>query len=302
MRGKLRLMVGVVAVIALVVSISIVRIQAADQTPAVSGATPIDLFAGIQTGDLQVKYIPKNADEATIQIRNNTNQPVSVMLPDSFVGVPVLAQVGGFGGGGGGGNRSSSSNRSGGNQNQSSGGGLGGGGGGGGGGLGGGGFNLAPEATGKLKATTVCLEHGKDDPNPHIPYEIRPVSAFTSDARVQQILTMLGKGELDQQAAQAAAWHFTDNMSWNELAAKKRHHLGGRPDEPYFSPGQLQMAMQIATHAEELAKNAPIVKQSTDTAVVSPGNVSHETMAAEADAVVGSAVKDKTEKSPSDKP
>lgn len=301
MRGKLRLMVGLVVVVAVGASYCIMHIQAADQTPQVSGATPIDLFAGIQTGDLQVKYIPKNADEATIQIRNNTNQPVSVKLPDSFVGVPVLAQVGGFGGGGiggGGGNRSSS-NRSGGNQNQSSGGGLGGGGGGG--GLGGGGFNLAPEATGKLKATTVCLEHGKDDPNPHIPYEIRPVSAFTKDARVQQILTMLGKGELDQQAAQAATWHFTDNMSWNELATKKRHHLGGRPDEPYFSPGQLQMAMQIATHAEELAKNAPVVKNSPEAAVVSPGNISHETMAAEADAVVGSAVKDKTEKSPSDK-
>lgn len=300
MRGKLRLMVGVVAVVAMGASYCIVRVRAADQTPAVSGATPIDLFAGIQTGDLQVKYIPKNADEATIQIRNNTNQPVSVKLPDSFVGVPVLAQVGGGGfgvGGGGGGNRSSnrSSNN---NQNQSTGGGLGGGGG----GFGGGGFNLAPEATGKLKATTVCLEHGKDEPNPHIPYEIRPVSAFTNDARVQQVLTMLGNGELDQHAAQAATWHFTDNMSWNELAAKKRHHLGGRPDEPYFSPGELQMAMQIATHAEELAKNAPVVKRSSETAIVSPGNVSHETMAAEADAVVGSAVKEKTEKSPSDQP
>ena len=228
-----------------------------------------------------MKYIPKNSEDATLQIHNNTNQPISVKLPDAFVGVPVLAQNAGglgVGGGGGGTRRSSSSN----NQNQSSGGGLGGGGGG---GLGGGGFNLAPEASGKLKVTTVCLEHGKEDPNPHIPYEIRSVESFTDDPRVKQLLTMLGNGNLDQHAAQAAAWHFTDHMSWNELAAKKSHHLG-RPDEPYFSPGELQMAMQIATQAEQSAKDMPAVKKSNDQPFVSPGATVDSSAAA--DAVVGS--------------
>src|SRR5262249_42966251 len=126
-------------------------------------------------------------------------------------------------------------------------------------------------------------------------------SQVISDARVQQVLKMLGNGELDQHAAQAAAWHFTDNMSWNELAAKKRHHLGGRPDEPYFSPGELQMAMQIASHAEELAKQSPMVKQSPEAMMSSPGLVSHDTAAAEADAVVGSTVKTKAEESSNSK-
>jgi hypothetical protein len=247
-------------------------------------AAPIDLFAGIRTGDIAVKYIPKNSEDATLQIHNNTNQPISVKLPDAFVGVPVLAQnAGGFGGGnagGGGGSRKSSSSNN--NQNQSSGGG-------GGGGLGGGGFNLAPEASGKVKVTTVCLEHGKEDPNPHIPYEIRPVESFTDDARVKQLLTMLGNGNIDQHAAQAAAWHFTDHMSWSELAAKKSHHLG-RPDEPYFSPGELQMAMQIATQAEQSAKDMPAVKKTSDQPFVSPGATA-DSSAAAADAVVGSAPK-----------
>lgn len=84
---------------------------------------------------------------------------------------------------------------------------------------------------------------------------------------------------------QAAAWHFTNGMSWNELAAKKSHHLGGRGDEPYFSPAELKTAMQIATQAEELAKNLPAAKKPVEKEFMSPG--SSESPAAAADAVVG---------------
>ena len=84
------------------------------------------------------------------------------------------------------------------------------------------------------------------------------------DGRVKAVLMILGNGNLDQHAAQAAAWHFTDGMSWSELAAKKSHHLGGRPDEPYFSRAELQAAMQIATQAEQLGKELPAVKTPTE--------------------------------------
>jgi hypothetical protein len=271
-------------------------LQAAEQGPAGNAysapTTSVDLFAGMQTGDIQVTFIPKNADEATVLIKNNTQQPLSVKLPDAFVGVPVLAQQQNGGG------TSRSSNKG---QNQSSGGGLGGGGlggggRGGGGGLGGGGFNLAPEASGKLKVATVCLEHGKQDPNPHIPYEIRPVDSFTDDARVKAVLMLLGSGALDQRAAQAAAWHFANGMSWQELAAKKTHHLG-RPGEPYFSPGELQAALQIASQAEQVAKTLPpadkgALKMSTSSGS-SWDSASSGSPGAAADAVVGSAVGEK---------
>jgi hypothetical protein len=291
MRGSLRILI-VSAFAAIVAAVCISRLRAAEQSsPNAAPPASIDLFAGIKTGDLQVKYIPKNSEEATLQIQNNTHQPISVKLPDSFVGVPVLAQnAGGLGGGNGGGTRRSSSSNS---QNQSSGGGLGGGGGG---GLGGGGFNLAPEATGKLKVTTVCLEHGKEEPNPHIPYEIHSVDSFTTDGRVKEVLMLLGSGNLDQRAAQAAAWHFTDGMSWSELAAKKSHHLGGRPDEPYFTQAELQAAMQIATQAEQLAKNLPAVKTQVEKGFMAGSSGS---TAAAADAVVGTAPK-ASEKSSSD--
>lgn len=200
----------------------------------------IGLFEGMQSGDLQVRYVPKNDREAQIIIKNNTRQPLSVRLPDAFAGVPVLAQVGGRGGG----PRSSSS----GGGNQSSGGG----GGGRGGGRGGGGgvFSVAPEAVSKVKVPIVCLEHGKEDPNERVPYEIRPIDSFTKDARVQELLKMLGSGEIDQRAAQAAAWHFTNNMSWNDLAAKKLNHMG----KPYFTKSELEAATALAARSEQLAK------------------------------------------------
>jgi len=221
--------------------------------PAVS----VDLFAGMDAGDLQVKLIPKNDHEATLMVQNKTKQPLSIKLPDAFVGTPVLAQAAPINGGGITRNRTTTNgNNNNQNQNVGGGGGFGGQGGGGFGG-GGGGFNVAPEAVAKLKMPVVCLEHGKQDPAAHIPYEIRPLETFTKDPQVKALLTMLGQGKLDQHAAQAAAWHFANGMSWDELAAKKIHHLGGRPDEQYFSPGEIQQALRIAAQAVQLAKDLP---------------------------------------------
>src|SRR5580765_996474 len=67
---------------------------AADRTSKNAPATPVELFAGIQSGDLQVKFIPKNDRDASLVITNETKQPLSVKLPDAFVGVPILAQAG----------------------------------------------------------------------------------------------------------------------------------------------------------------------------------------------------------------
>jgi hypothetical protein len=101
------------------------------------------------------------------------------------------------------------------------------------------------------------LEHGKKEPAAHIPYEIRPIESFSKDVQVKELLTLLGQGHLDQRAAQAAAWHFANGMSWDELAAKKIHHLGGRPDEQYFSPSEMQQAMRIGSQVVQLAKALP---------------------------------------------
>jgi hypothetical protein len=167
-------------------------------------------------------------------------------LPAAFVGMPVLAQdVGGNNRGNRGGNSSSSTS-----SNQSFGGGMGGGMGGFGGGMGGF-FDVGPERVAKIKLATVCLEHGKDDPNPRVAYELKPIEEFTDKAELIEVCKMLGRGELNQVSAQAAAWHLSDGLSWQELAQKVRvQHLNGSV-EMYFYPQQLTLArraVQLAHH------------------------------------------------------
>ena len=215
----------------------------------------IEMFQGINAGDLEVKVIPKDSTECRVFIKNKTDKPLNVKLPEAFAAVPVVAQFGGGGGGGapraGGGARRDSGSSN--NANQSMGGGMGGmgmGGMGGGGGM----FNVAPEKVGDLTATTVCLEHGKGEPKPKVPYVIQPIESFTKKADVQELCRMLGQGRIDQRAAQVAAWHLSDGMSWEELAAKRLRFANGT-SRPYFSPQEIQAGMQIATAAINLAKD-----------------------------------------------
>jgi hypothetical protein len=206
--------------------------------PGKKNAT-VEMFAAMQNGDIDVKLIPKDATEARVLIKNNTKQPLNVKLPDAFAGRPILAQGRAGGGGGGGGGNS-------GGGNQSMGGGMGGGMMGGGGGMGM--FSVPPEQLGQFKVPTVCLEHGKKDPRPQIPYEIVPLEKVNKDPAVRELLTAFGKEKLDQRVAQAAAWHLANDMSWEELAGKRIEHLNGT-SELWFSLGEIQAGMHIAASA-----------------------------------------------------
>jgi hypothetical protein len=217
-------------------------------------AETVEMFAAIASGDIAVKLIPKNSTECNVLIENKTKKPLNVKLPDAFAGVPVLGQVaaGGAPGGGRGGGHGGSSGRNGSSGgNQGTGGGMGGmmGGGGGGGGM----WGLAPEQVGKFKVPTVCLDHGKAEPRPAVPYEIRPIDSYTTKSGVRELCQMLGSGQLGQRAAQAAAWHLNNGMSWEELANKQVHRANGMT-QPYFSPAEIQAGMQIAASAVHTAK------------------------------------------------
>ena len=206
----------------------------------------VEMFAAIEAKDIEVKLIPKDDTEARVLIKNNTKKPLNVKLPDAFAGRPVLAQIGRGGGASGGG--------SGGGQNQSMGGGMGGGmmgGGGGGGGMGM--FSIPPEQVGQFKVATVCLEHGKKEPRPNIPYEIVKIEEVSTDPAVKELLTVFGKNRLSQRATQAAAWHLANGMSWQELAAKRIVHINGT-SESWFNAQEIQAGMEFATVAVTLAK------------------------------------------------
>lgn len=224
---------------------------------AASAKDPVGLFDGMKNGTIEGKVVPLSDHQARIFITNKTDQPLSIKLPDAFAAVP-LAQFGGGGGGrggGGGGGRSSSrSSSSSGSQNQSSGGGLGGSGGGGGGG--GGLFSVPPEKTAEIDAETLCLDHGLRDPSPSVPYKLVPADEHVDRPAVVELLKAFGRGELDHQAAQAAAWHLNNDMSWDELAAQQTGTKRSINRRPYFTAEQLKAATIYSTAAVAKAEEA----------------------------------------------
>ncbi len=226
---------------------------AADEQATLQGT---DLFQAIDNHQVDVKFIAKSDHDARVLVKNKTNQPLSLRMPEAFAGIPALAQFGGGGArGGGGGSRSSSSRggSSGSGQQQSVGGGGGGIGGGGGGG--GGFFSVPPDETAKIDVPVVCLNHGFREPNSSASYNMVRADEYLEDRpQVVELLKAFGNGGLDHQAVQAAAWHLNNHMSWDELKAQlqgtKRSH--NRP--PYFTAEQIRAGMAYANKAAQLAE------------------------------------------------
>jgi hypothetical protein len=77
-------------------------------------------------------------------------------------------------------------------------------------------------------------------------YKMVPIESFTNKSEVIEICKLLGTGRLPQNAAQAAAWHFTDGMSWEQLAQKIGYDPLIGPSQPYFSAVEIRGGMQIA--------------------------------------------------------
>ena len=227
-------------------------------------AEQVDLFDAVDAKQVTVKLVPKDALGGTVLIENKTDKPLTVKIPDAVAGVAINSQFGGMGGGGmggmGGGGMGGGGMGGGGGQ-QAMGGGMGGGGMGGmgggmggggmgGGGMGGGGFFSVPaEKVVSLQFNSVCLEHGKQEPTPSSKYTLVPISRVSTDPVLHQLLAKVGTGKVDQQAAQAAAWHLTNKMSFQELAEKMEEHLGDLNPSPYFTREQLLAAQQLLSQA-----------------------------------------------------
>jgi hypothetical protein len=200
----------------------------------------IGLFEAQAAGQLGVKLIPHDSTAGTVILTNRTAAPLTINLPAAFAALPVLAQ---FGGGRGAGFGANSGASGGGTQV------LGGSINGGGnrlGNVGGGPFSIPPDRVVKLKFAAVCLEHGKPEPTPRVAYDLVPIEDVTSDDKVVELVEMLGRGQINQRAAQAAAWHFANGKTWQQLAniIGVRHISGAT--EPYFSSNDLSKARRAA--------------------------------------------------------
>lgn len=233
----------------------------------------VDLFAGVEKGQLEVTVIPKDSRECRVMVKNRTDRPLNVRLPEAVAAVPALAQFLPQGPNNNANNNAAPQNLSTGfppnnfqnlnpmNNNNNNFfnvpnnrgqrgqnpmfGPL---------------FNIAPEKVAQFHLDTVCLDHGKPDPKPQIPYQLKPLESVTASAEVRELTAMLGRGEIGQRAAQAAAWHFANGMTWEQLKSKELTMALGRIREPYFSAKELaaarKAAEQIAKAVSEAAKTA----------------------------------------------
>jgi hypothetical protein len=249
MRRNWLLIVGIL-VLTTVTARPGVAANARKSSPAPApAAKPVEFFAAMNDGQVDAKFIAKNDHAARVLITNKTNQTLHLQLPEAFAGVPALAQVGGGGFGGGG--RGGGGLGGGGGGQQSVGGGMGGGGGmmGGGGGM----FSIPPEKTAKINLAVVCLDHGLRNPSSSTPYKIVPAGDHLDKPAVIELLKAFGRGELNHQAVQAAAWHLNNDMSWQELASKLSGTRRSLSRPPYFTRQQIQAGMAYATEATRLA-------------------------------------------------
>ena len=225
-------------------------------------AEKIEFFKGMDDGQLETRFVPKDANGGFLLVTNTTGEPVTVEFPEAFVAVQVLKQFGaGLPGGGGGGGGGIGGGQQGGGQNQNAGGGLGGGGQGGlgQGGLGGGGnqqgggfFSIPPERTVRVPYVSACLNHGKPDPSARLEYKLVPVEEYTKDEVLTELIRMVGTGRGNQHSAQAAIWTRTDNMSWQQLAAKNVR--GILSVQYYFNAQNIQEGQMMMAAAEGIVR------------------------------------------------
>jgi hypothetical protein len=260
-------------------------------------AETVELFSAVEQGQLEVKLIPRDSAECRVLITNKTDKPLNVALPEALAGVPVAAQIGpgpdifqpggnnrnnanngpqrlGIGNPLGNnlwGNQGNQGNRFGNNRwgnqgnqlfnvpggnNQMPGPGN---------VLPGAGmpnfapFSVAPENVAQLKLRSVCLDYGKPTPRPKMHYELKPIESVSDKAEVQELCRMLGQGQVSQQAAQAAAWHLANGMTWEQLAGLRRVFALARISEPYFTQAQLaegKKAAEAVTEQQEQGEPA----------------------------------------------
>ena len=254
----------------------------------------VDVFTGIEQGVLDVKVIPQDALGGNILIENKGEKPLNVDFPPAFIAKQVLKQfpgqqpganAGGPGGGANGQPNGGGSQIQGGGTGQGINGAAGNGVGNPGGGRRGNGnangmgngigfFSVPTDKIVRVPYRSVCLEHGKPDPTPRMTYRLGKVEEFSDDPVLVETLKIVANGEHDPQAAQAAAWHVANKMSWKQLTEKSIPHIG-RPATRYFSAETLDRAQKI--HETAIIRAKELEEKSVATA-----NLTNESASAKA--------------------
>ncbi|MCE9605741.1 MAG: hypothetical protein K8U03_12675 [Planctomycetia bacterium] len=227
------------------------------------------LFEAIEQGNVEVRVVARDANHLRVFIKNATQQPISVKLPDVLAARPVLAQQGFFNQGQGpifgnnpNRNGQQASQAVAGPTNGTARANI---------------FNIPPESVREFRVDTVCLEHGKPDPRSAVPYELAKLEDVCREPAVESLLVRYGQEELDREVVQAAAWNLANGMTWNELE-KMSVPVAVNATKPQYSTQQLLLARRLSeaalkqTAAAEKAKPGLASSKATATppAVAAP--------------------------------
>jgi hypothetical protein len=208
--------------------------------PVAAAAEEVELFKAIDAQQLAVQFVPNNAEVAHIFVTNVSKKPLNVQLPAVFAARPVLAQFqlpGGrqpnnqtstgqlpFGGQTPQiltGTRGTPSTTT---QNPQ------------------GMFNIPPRKTIDVRVPVMCLQYGNPDPRPDIPYQLVTLESVLKKPELQAMLEEFSAGKFDQPVAQLAAWHFSNGLDLDALAATG------------FAPGRMAEAARVIQQVRDRVK------------------------------------------------
>ncbi|MDB5337155.1 MAG: hypothetical protein JWN70_2774 [Planctomycetaceae bacterium] len=240
-------------------------------------AEKMDLFAALDAGAVTLRVVAHDSEGGNVYIENLSGKPLTVNLPEAVAMVQVLKQ-GFFGNnqpGGANGNANGLSSAGGGSgqsggaqslgsgfgqQNNNNGAvgsnngnavpnGI----------PGVGIFSIPAERVAQVPFRSVCLNYGKPDPSPRMTYKVVPLENYSSNAVLQETVRIFGRGGLDRTVAQAATWHLTDKLSWNDLANIKKYTLPGvyTSQVPIFSTSELETAQKLVEQATKQSQERP---------------------------------------------
>jgi hypothetical protein len=84
-----------------------------------------------------------------------------------------------------------------------------------------------------------------------MPYRMIALDTWSDEPRLAFVMECLASGVITQKVAQAASWHIANGLSWERLAAETIDHIGGVPDEAFFTAAELGAARQVVEVAEK---------------------------------------------------
>jgi hypothetical protein len=221
------------------------EVQAERRSQADSHTEVVEMFAAMDNDMIEVAVVPADSKKVTIRIKNKTDRPLAIRLPNAMAAVPILAQFqpNNFFNNNNNNNNNNRNNNNNNNNNQNSPQTL---------GVGNQNrnnqqmvFNVPAGKVIKQKLPAVCMEHGKPEPAARMPFELRPLSEVTKNTdEMVSILQYLATEQVSQRVAQVATWHVCNDMEWEALAGLKIKHLNGQ-HQNQFSLNEVKTAKSI---------------------------------------------------------